>query len=65
MGRPASYNTSLFILASAALGAAAIVLIPALFEGFNIGRLVIILVLMASAIAFGIAAKRSRRKGIN
>ncbi|MBO0596308.1 hypothetical protein I2485_13900 [Nesterenkonia sp. E16_7] len=51
----------IFILAVAVLGAVAVLLVPGLFEEFQAWRLVSIVVLLAAAIGFGIAARRNRR----
>lgn len=57
------HAASICIIACALLGAVTVLLVPGLFAQFESGRLVIISILVAISLAFGIAAKRRRRNG--
>lgn len=62
MNRPGDYGTALFIIASAVLGAVAIMLVPGLFEELRAARLITIAVLMAGAVVLGVVARRNRQQ---
>jgi len=61
MNKSREYLAAVFILGVAAFSAAAIMLIPGLFEEFQAGRLVIIAGLMGAAFGCSVPAKRNRR----
>ena len=57
------YRPAVFIIGAALLGAAAVILVPGLFDDFGTPRLVAVLALTSGAVCSAVAALRNRRAG--
>lgn len=62
MSKYAQSLAAFSIMGAAILGAVAVLLVPALFEEFRIGRLTVIVFLLVGALGFGTVAKWSRNQ---
>ncbi|KAD3720614.1 hypothetical protein GD627_07350 [Arthrobacter yangruifuii] len=63
MNTTREYRPAFFIIGAALLAAAAVILVPGLFDDFGTPRLVAVLALTAGAVCFAVAAVRNRRAG--